>query len=167
VVACEAQTPARETRGDKTERADVVTDTNNAQGSSLVDSAAEPMPALSVGGTRGAEEIVRAYYAAINARQYQRAYALWNDDGPPGRPTLQAFSSGFAGTDSVQVTLGAPGRMEGAAGSRYVRIPVRVRAFEHGNGPREFTGSYTLRRSVVPGSSAADQLWHLYAADLH
>ena len=114
-----------------------------------------------------AADVVRAYYAAIDARDYQRAYAAWAGDGPPGRPTLQAFAAGFAGTDSVQVVVGAPGRVEGAAGSRYVTVPVRVRAFEQGRGRREYVGSYTLRRSAVPGSTAADQRWHLYAAKLH
>jgi hypothetical protein len=114
-----------------------------------------------------AEEVVRAYYAAINARDYQRAYEAWADDGPPGRPTVQAFAAGFAVTDSVQAVLGAPGRIEGAAGSRYVTIPVRIRAFHHGGGVREYAGSYTVRQSVVPGSDAAARRWHLYSASLH
>ena len=29
-----------------------------------------------------------------------------------------------------------------------------------------FTGTYTLRRVVVPGASAAQRRWHLYAASI-
>lgn len=117
--------------------------------------------------SRGPEEVVRSYYAAINERDYQRAYDAWGNDGPPGHPTLRNFASGFTDTDSVKVVLGTPGRIEGAAGSRYVTIPVRVRAFERVAGPHDYVGSYTVRRSVVPGADPVNQRWHLYAASLH
>jgi hypothetical protein len=154
VVACESQPPVREAERGAGAQARVALDTSPADQDTLL------------GTSRGPEEVVRAYYGAINDRDYQRAYAAWGDDGPPGRPTVQAFASGFAGTDSVHVVLGAPGRIEGAAGSRYISIPVRVRAFEHGVG-REYAGSYTVRRTVVPGSDAASRQWHLYSASLH
>lgn len=145
----------------------VASDTTHAERSASARSSAESVPDTLPGASPDAEEVVRAYYAAINARDYQRAYDAWADDGPPGRPTVQAFAAGFAGTDSVQAVLGAPGRIEGAAGSRYVTIPVRIRAFQHGGGAREYAGSYTVRQSVVPGSDAAARRWHLYSASLH
>ena len=147
-------------------RARVASDTTRAGGSPAAHSTTESVPDTQPGTSRGAEELVRAYYAAINDRDYQRAYDAWGDDGPPGRPTVRAFAAGFAGTDSVHVVLGAPGRIEGAAGSRYIEIPVWVRAFQQGAGPRDYVGSYTVRRSVVSGSDAA-QRWHLYSASLH
>jgi hypothetical protein len=149
------------------EQTRVASDTTRAERGPSAYSRPESVPDTLLDTSRGAEEVLRAYYAAINDRDYQRAYAAWGDDGPPGRPTVRTFASGFAGTDSVHVVLGAPGRIEGAAGSRYMRIPVRVRAFEHGIGLREYVGSYTVRRSVVPGGDAAAQRWHLYAASLH
>jgi len=148
MIACEARPAAREPERGDFEKTSVAPD-------SLDDT------------SRGAEEVVRAYYAAINDRDYQRAYDAWGSDGPPGRPTVRAFGSGFAATDSVYVAIGQPGRIEGAAGSRYVSIPVRVRAFEHGIGLREYVGSYVVRRSVVSGSDAANRAWHLYSAKLH
>jgi hypothetical protein len=153
VMACEPETR-------------VASDTTHAERSPSARSGAEPVPDTLPGTSRGAEEVVRAYYAAINDRDYQRAYDAWGDDGPPGRPTVRAFAAGFAATDSVHVILGAPGRIEGAAGSRYIEIPVRIRAFEHGVGPRDYVGSYTARRSVVSESDTA-QRWHLYSATLH
>jgi hypothetical protein len=153
VIACEPQSR-------------VASDTTHVEQRPAAHAIPESVPDTLHGTTRDAEEVVRGYYAAINGRDYQRAYDAWGDNGPPGRPTVQAFAAGFAGTDSVHVDLGAPGRIEGAAGSRYIEIPVRLRAFQHGAGPREYAGSYTVRRSVVPGSAAA-QRWHLYSATLH
>lgn len=167
VIACEPRPAAREVERGDGEQPRVASDTTRAERGPSVYSRPESVPDTLLDTSRGAEEVVRAYYAAINDRDYERAYAAWGNDGPPGRPTVRTFASGFAGTDSVHVVLGAPGRIEGAAGSRYMTIPVRVRAFEHGIGLREYVGSYTVRRTVVPGSDAAAQRWHLYAASLH
>jgi len=43
--------------------------------------------------------------------------------------------------------------VEGAAGSRYVTIPVTVRAETTTGREQRFVGSYTLRRSVVDGAT--------------
>jgi len=142
-------------------------DTSRAVHDTSVQSAPEAAPAAEDSAIGEAQAVVRAYYAAINAHDYPRAYAAWGSGGPPRQPTLQTFASGFDHTDSVRVVLGAPGRIEGAAGSRYVTIPVRLQAFEKGTAPRVYAGSYTLRRTVVPGADAADQRWHLYSANLH
>lgn len=110
--------------------------------------------------------VLRDYYAAIGRRDFGRAYADWGDDGPPGHPTLDAFAAGFARTDSVRLDVGAPGRIEGAAGSRYVDVPVTVHAFERGGRETTYVGSYVLRRAVVPGASESNRRWHLYRATL-
>jgi hypothetical protein len=164
-VACGTRPAVRKPGGDSVDQMRVASETSRTEHDTSVQ--LPPAPATEDSAISDAKAAVRAYYAAINARDYQRAYAAWGNDGPPGRPTLRTFASGFARTDSVHVALGHPGRIEGAAGSRYVMIPVRVRAFEHGIGPREYAGSYTVRRSVVPGADAADRQWHLYSASLH
>ena len=166
-VACGTRPAARDAERHNGDRTRVVSETPHADRDTSVESSPEPAPTTEHSAISEAEAVVRAYYAAINAHDYQCAYATWGNDRPPGRPTVRNFASGFARTDSVHVVLGAPGRIEGAAGSRYVTIPVRLRAFEHGIGPREYAGSYTVRRSVVPGIDAADRRWHLYSASLH
>jgi len=166
-VACGTRPAARKAGGDSVEQTRATSETPRAKDDMSVHSPPRPAPATEDSAVSDAEAVVRAYYAAIDARDYQRAYAAWGNDGPPGRPTLGIFASGFVRTDSVSVVLGHPGRIEGAAGSRYVTIPVRVRAFDHGIGPRDYAGSYTVRRSVVPEADAADRQWHLYSASLH
>src|SRR5262245_59941086 len=111
-------------------------------------------------------DVIRAYYAAINARDYKRAYSMWGDGGRSSRQTLEEFSAGFAQTDSVRVEIGTPGPIEGAAGSRYVEIPVVISATKTDGTQEHFRGKYTLRRSVVTGATEAQQHWHIDTADI-
>ncbi|MFN2421306.1 MAG: hypothetical protein ABR527_07995 [Gemmatimonadota bacterium] len=108
--------------------------------------------------------MVRLFYAAINARDFRRAYELWGDDGAASGKTFEEFAAGFAETIRVGAEVGKPGRVEPAAGSRYVEVPVRVRAVTASGEKQEFEGTYTLRRSVVDGASAEQRQWHVYSA---
>lgn len=106
------------------------------------------------------------YYQAIAGGDYAEAYALWQGGGETSGQSFEEFRAGFAETERVSIEIGAPGRVEGAAGSRYVEIPVTVSAI-HADGTEQcFRGSYALRRSVVPGATAEQRLWRLYTADL-
>lgn len=74
---------------------------------------------------------------------------------------------GFGDTARARVAVGAPGRIEGAAGSRYIRLPVTVTATLKDGTRQRFTGRYTLRQAApVPGASADDQRWHISEAKL-
>lgn len=116
--------------------------------------------------TADVAEVIRRYYAAIDAGDFQRAYALWGNEGAASGQTFEAFAAGFAETASVEVEIGELGRVEPAAGSRYVRVPVVIRATTKAGVEERFEGTYTLRRAVVPGASAAERRWHLHAADI-
>jgi hypothetical protein len=112
----------------------------------------------------GAANVVRAYYRDINERRYEHAYRLWASDGEASGKSLDAFRDGFENTASVGVELGTPGPMGAAAGSRYVEIPVRITAVATDGGRQIFSGSYTLRRSVVDGATAEQRAWRIYSA---
>ena len=116
--------------------------------------------------THEAADVLRRYYAAIAARDFRRAYALWDDAGAASGQTFEAFAAGFAETARVEAEVGEPGRVEGAAGSRYVEVPVTIRAATDAGEEQRFEGTYTLRRSVVDGATAEQRRWHLYAADV-
>ncbi|HEX2167969.1 MAG TPA: hypothetical protein VHG09_12115 [Longimicrobiales bacterium] len=123
---------------------------------------AEPSAA---GDIEAALAAIEQYYAAIDAGDYRRAYALWSDDGAASGQSFEEFSAGFAGTSSVHVEVGEPGRIGAAAGSRFVTVPVTI----HADGPagaQTFSGTYTLRRSVVDGASAAQRSWRIHSADI-
>jgi hypothetical protein len=114
--------------------------------------------------TGGAANVVLAYYRAINERRYRDAYRLWESDGAASGKSVEAFRDGFGSTASVGVVLGAPGRIEGAAGSRYIEIPVRITAIASDGGRQAFIGRYTLRRSVVDGATPEQRTWRIYSA---
>jgi hypothetical protein len=115
---------------------------------------------------QAAVEIIEDYYAAINGRDYRRAYELWNGAGEASGQSFAEFAGGFEGTVEVRVDIGSPGRVEGAAGSRYVAVPIELVAL-HGDGRREsFAGTYTLRRAVVDGASTEERSWRIHSADI-
>lgn len=110
--------------------------------------------------------VVHDYYAAISAGDFARAHALWSDGGRASGQDLAQFTAGFAQTASVQARTGQPGHVEGAAGSRFIEIPVSVRATQRDGSLRDFTGSYVLRRAVVDGASAEQRAWRIASAEL-
>lgn len=113
-----------------------------------------------------AAAVVDTYYSAIAAGQYPRAYALWSGGGEASGQTAQQFAAGFADTASVSVDVGAPGRVDAAAGSRYVEIPVTVTATRRDGSVHRYAGAYTLRRAVVDGATAEQRAWRIASANL-
>ena len=113
-----------------------------------------------------ATDVLRRYYAAINARDFRQAYALWGNGGAASNQTYDDFAAGFVETRRVQVDIGEPGRVEGAAGSRYVEIPVVLRAVTTRGENQRFEGTYVLRRTVVDGAPPEARSWHIYRASL-
>ena len=113
-----------------------------------------------------AAAVIRTYYAAINALDYGRAYALWSDGGRASGQSPDGFAAGFDGTSVVMVDIGTPGAIESAAGSRFIRVPVSLRAQQTDGSSRRFEGEYVLRRAVVDGASDAQRTWRIASADL-
>lgn len=110
--------------------------------------------------------VIRSYYEAIAERRYRDAYLSWVADGAASGQSFEEFVSGFASTDSVEADVGPPGRVEGAAGSRYVKVPVRVYAKLRDGTRESYVGTYTVRRSVVDGATSSQRSWRIYSADL-
>jgi hypothetical protein len=111
-----------------------------------------------------AAAVLRDYFRAIDERQHARAYHLWEGSGAASGQTLDQFRLGFDKTAVVQAEVGPPGRIEGAAGSRYVEIPVTVRAVTTSGVTQCFRGTYVLRRSVVPGATEEQRHWRIDTA---
>jgi hypothetical protein len=122
------------------------------------------LAATPVAETTGAAAaaVVERYYAAIRAQRYPKAYALWH-----GTLSYPAFRRGYAQTAWVRVTPLPPYDVEGAAGSSYAEVKVRVDARLRSGARQRFVGSYTLRRvNDVDGSTAAQRRWHIAGAHL-
>ncbi|HET9251110.1 MAG TPA: hypothetical protein VFP58_03245 [Candidatus Eisenbacteria bacterium] len=113
-----------------------------------------------------AADLIREYYRAIAERRYPDAYRMWASSGRASGQTLDQFQRGFEGTASVEVDVAPPSRVEGAAGSRYVEVPVLVTA-RRTDGTREsLGGTYTLRRSVVDGATPEQRAWRISSAKI-
>lgn len=110
--------------------------------------------------------VIRDYYAAINRRDFAQAYALWSDGGRSSNQTPEQFAAGFADTTGVSVEIMAPGRVDAAAGSRYVEVPVALTATHADGRQQRFVGAYTLRRAVVDGATADQRAWRIGTADI-
>jgi hypothetical protein len=108
--------------------------------------------------------LVRNYYAAIESRDYDRAYVMWADGA--NRQTPEQFAAGFATTAHVAATIDAPGRMEAAAGSRYIEIPVAIESAQQDGSVRRYVGAYSLRRAVVDGATPEQRQWRIASADI-
>jgi hypothetical protein len=106
--------------------------------------------------------VVRAYYAAVSRHDYRAAFALWH-----GRQSYARFRRGYAQTRYATVMPIPPFESEGAAGSLYATVKVRVDALLRSGRHQHFAGSYTLKRvNDVPGSTAAQRRWHIVDARL-
>lgn len=118
-------------------------------------------------GVQAAIHAVREYYSAVNDRDYRKAYELWSGKGEASGKTFNEFRDGYLDTDSVELdTSGEPGNPEGAAGSQYVKIPVRLKARMKDGKVQNFWGEYTLRRSMVDGATPEQRSWRIYSAEI-
>lgn len=115
---------------------------------------------------QGAANVVQTYYALLESGRYKQAWRLWADGGRASGQSADDFARSFARYREYHANIGGPSRIEGAAGSRYVTVPVRTDAVLR-NGTRvQADGRITLRRSAVDGATLAQRSWHISAADL-
>jgi hypothetical protein len=110
--------------------------------------------------------VVRDYYAAINAGNFDHAYALWSDGGNASGQTPRQFAGGFATTRDVSVQIDDPGNVDAAAGSRYIEVPVAITATHRDGGVHRYVGAYILRRAVVDGATAEQRAWRIQSSDI-
>jgi hypothetical protein len=119
-----------------------------------------------VGDTSSEATVIRTYYGNIGEGDYVGAYQQWSEQGRASGQTLDEFRHGYAETADIRVVIGPPGRIEGAAGSRYVDVPVVIAAHTETGEDQCFRGVYTLRRAVVEGATPDQQRWTIYKADI-
>jgi hypothetical protein len=103
---------------------------------------------------QGAANVVQTFFALAEAGRTGEARRLWRDP---------AESDAFAGRFSeVHAQIGAPGEIEGAAGSLFVDVPVQVYGRDKEGKPVRLPGTATLRRiNDVPGSTEEQRKWHI------
>jgi hypothetical protein len=105
---------------------------------------------------------LRRYYALIEKRDYEGAWAMRARTGDEGAGR-QRFLDNFKAYERYRATVGTPSRPAAAKGWEYVEVPVMIYGRFRGGKSFGSTGSVTLRRAVsVDGASAAEKRWHIY-----
>jgi hypothetical protein len=120
-----------------------------------------PAPTIDPKSNEAAKELVEGFVRLLNAGRFNDAYMLLGPNAPP-RPQ---FDERFKGYSSLSVSSGAAGLQEGAAGSIYVSVPLKVSGRLHGQ-QVDKDGTAVLRRvNDVPGSTEAQRRWHIERID--
>jgi hypothetical protein len=116
---------------------------------------------------QGAANVVQTYYALIEEKSYGRAWALRSGSAQASDLSRDVFAHGFAAYGQYHANIGAPGEMEGAAGSSFVDVPVQVYGRKADGAPFNQLGTVTLRRvNDVDGSTAEQRRWHIEKIEL-
>ena len=128
----------------------------------------ETAPQVDLAENKEAVEVIRQYYDAINKAEYRKAYAFWAGEGEASKQTFEQFRKGFLLTapyTKINISDESP-NIEGAAGSRYVTIPLTIESETIYGKKQKFAGEYVLKRVVVDGATAEQKAWHIYSADI-
>ena len=131
-----------------------------------IDEGTDTSAASNEPGADAAVQVIRNYYAAINLRQYARAYALWRDQGQASGVSPEQFAQDFANTSGISVQIGEPGRIDPGAGQRHIEIPVSLVVRNSDGGEQRYRGRYVLQRTVVDGASDDQRAWRIASAQL-
>jgi hypothetical protein len=111
---------------------------------------------------QGAADIIQTYYALLEAGRYDEAWRLWSDGGRASGMSAAEFAASFDKYAEYHAQIGAPGRIEGAAGSLYVEVPVQVYGRLKRGGEFNMLGAVRLRRvNHVPGATAEQLQWRI------
>jgi hypothetical protein len=111
---------------------------------------------------QGAASVLQTYFALLSEGKYEDAWKLWSDGGRASGMDAAAFAASFAKYDTYNAEIGAPGRIEGAAGSLYVEVPVVIYGRLKNGEPVHMKSTMTLRRvNDIPGSTEEQRLWHI------
>ena len=114
-------------------------------------------PDRAPGSARAAARLVADYYAMVESGKLTEASRLRRD----------GVVEDVAPFATLAAEVGAPGPVEGAAGSLYVQVPVALYGRYVTGGAYRRAGQVTLRRvNRVPGATAAQLSWRIERIEL-
>ncbi len=125
-----------------------------------------PVPGAEA-GVPEAVAVVRDYYAAINAGDFNRAYVLWSDGGRSSGQSPQQFAEAFAGIAGITVQIGDPSAIRPVAGARLIEVPVSITRTGRDGWQQRYQGRFMLRRAASDGPADVPRVWRISSADLH
>lgn len=103
------------------------------------------------------------YVDALNEGAFDRAYHTWRAGGDGAPASANALAARFKTASRIKLQITDKTRTEGAAGTLYATVPIRV-TIETANGTETSrSGDCVLARTNdIPGASAAQRRWRLY-----
>jgi hypothetical protein len=105
-----------------------------------------------------AAEVLRTYYARIEAGDYEGAARLRSR----GQADAERLANNFKAYRTYHVQIGAPGRAAESKGWLFVNVPVMITGSFKGGQTFGSAGSVTLRRAARDGPTGAERGWHVY-----
>lgn len=116
---------------------------------------------------QGAADVVQTYFALIGEKKYAEAWRLWARGGEASGETQADFAAGLGRYIQYAAQIGAPGPVEGAAGSLYVEVPVQIYGRMGTGEAFHRLGPVRLHRvNAVEGSTPEQRLWRIEAMTL-
>jgi hypothetical protein len=103
---------------------------------------------------------LRRYYAAIEARDYDTAWAMRS--GPATDAERQRFAANFKAYERYRATVGVSSEPVEAGGWAYVEVPVMIYGSYRGGKPFGSSGSVSLRRATSAPAAPRERRWHIY-----
>lgn len=117
-------------------------------------------------GEKGARNVLLEWGAALEQKDFARAYAQWGNAGARSGMTEREFAAFYAKFATITVAMPS-GRLEGATGSLYYTAPTTITGKLESGEAYRLEGPVILRRTNnVPGASAQALRWHIESADL-
>lgn len=111
---------------------------------------------------QGAANVVQTYFALLADKKFGEAQNLWSDGGKASGMSAKDFAASFGKYATYNAEIGAPGEIEGAAGSLFVEVPVVVYGTMKTGEPVNLKGKVRLRRvNDVPGATPDQLSWHI------
>jgi len=123
----------------------------------------EPNGPIDPKSAEGAGQVVQLYAAHLEEGKFAEARKAWRggiEQGVLAPERLKALGK-------VHFEVGKPYDQEGAAGSLYIMVPLRLYGTAKDGKPFNFIGPLTLRRvNDVDGASPAQLRWHIVESGL-
>ena len=127
----------------------------------------EPQGPIDPKSAEAAGQELRTYGALLEERKFDQAYALWGGAGEASGMTRAQFAASFAAYRDIHAGVGKPGEAEGAAGSSYVEVPLRLYGTLASGGKFDMSGPMAMRRvNDVDGSTAEQRRWNIASSGL-
>lgn len=107
---------------------------------------------------KSAQAVLVGYAGLLEQGHLADTRRLWTEGSD-----MSVVEAQLGKLERIKVEIGDPGKMEGAAGSSYIDVPLQLTGRTKSGEAVALAGTATLRRvNDVPGSTELQRRWHIY-----